>query len=62
MLYVVAQMALFFGRLIRPERRVYVLCMDRGKEEADAAARELSQVLGVPVIEGAFRLNSLRLR
>lgn len=52
-------MGIYLGRLLRAERRIFVLSIDGGASAADAAAAAMSGVLEVPVTRGEFRFNHL---
>ncbi|MFW6161843.1 MAG: hypothetical protein ACODAJ_03685, partial [Planctomycetota bacterium] len=47
------------ARLVRGERRIYVVSVDGGEEEADAIAGAVADVLGVTVDRAEFRFNNL---
>jgi hypothetical protein len=51
----------FIGRMIRADRRIYVLSVDDGESAADDAAKAMANVLGVEIIRAKFVFNNLRL-
>jgi hypothetical protein len=51
----------FIGRLIRADRRIYVLSVDDGEAAADEAAKAMANVLGVEIVRAKFVFNNLRL-
>lgn len=51
----------FIGRMMRADRRIYVLSIDDGEAAADDAAKAMANVLGVKIVRAKFVFNNLRL-
>ena len=51
----------FIGRLMRADRRIYVLSIDDGEAAAEEATKAMANVLGVKIVRAKFVFNNLRL-